>query len=190
MPRSVVQVGLPHSAPLRSGCCLKTSFELKSMQNTKDSFYIALRDRLAALNPARVITIGGAVRPAIVATENEAATSALPSPDTFYIHWGGARELRDQALEELECEIRYVVEGSETAAYQDRGRALAKSDEELLAITYSATAPLKDYSVMPAIALGTNIFWTRPELGPIKVDGHKLLRTAKLRVFAFTEVPA
>jgi hypothetical protein len=26
------------------------------MQNTKDSFYIALRDRLAALNPARVIT--------------------------------------------------------------------------------------------------------------------------------------
>ena len=40
------------------------------------------------------------------------------------------------------------------------------------------------------VALGTNIFWTRPELSPIKVDGRKLMRTAKLRVFAFVEVPA
>jgi hypothetical protein len=164
------------------------------MQNTKDSFYVALRDRFATLNAARVITIGGTVRPAIVVVENEVADAAQPLPDTFYIHWGSARELRDQALEELECEIRYFVEGSETVAYQDRGRALAKSDEELLAITYSASAPLKDYSVTPALALGTNIFWTRPDLGPIKVDGRKLMRTAKLRVFSFmgvgVEVPA
>ena len=160
------------------------------MQNTKDSFYIALRDRLAALNPARVITIGGTVRPAIVVAENEVAASALPLADTFYIHWGNATELRDQALDQLECEIHYRVEGSETAAYQDRGRALAKSDEELLAITYSASAPLKDYSVTPALATGTNIFWTRPELGPIKVDGRKLMRVAKLRVFSFVEVSA
>ena len=160
------------------------------MQNTKDSFYIDLRDRLAALNTARVITIAGTVRPAIVVAENEAPDAAQPLADTFNIHWGGARELRDQALEELECEIRYFVEGSETAAYQDRGRALAKSDEELLAVTYSASAPLTDYSVTPAVPLGTNIFWTRPELGPIKVDGRKLMRVAKLRVFAFVEVTA
>jgi hypothetical protein len=64
---------------------------------------------------------------------------------------------------------------------------LAKSDEELLAITYSASAPLRDYSVTPAVALGTNIFWTRPELGPIKIDGRKLMRAAKLRVFAFID---
>ena len=160
------------------------------MQNTKDSFYIALRDRLATLNPARVVTIAGTVRPAVVVAENEVAASALPLADTFYIHWGNTTELRDQALDQLECEIHYFVEGSETAAYQDRGRALAKSDEELVAITYSASAPLKDYSVTPASALGTNIFWTRPELGPIKVDGHKLMRVAKLRVFSFAEVPA
>ena len=162
------------------------------MQNIKDSFYIALRGRLTALNPARVVTIAGTVRPAIVVAENEAPDTTQPLPDTFYIHWGAARELRDQALEELECEIRYFVEGSETAAYQDRGRALAKSDEELLAITYSASASLTDYSVTPAVALGTNIFWTRPELGPIKlgsgVDGRKLMRVAKLRVFAFIDV--
>jgi hypothetical protein len=141
-----------------------------------------------------VITIAGAVRPAIVVAENEAPDAAQPLPDTFYIHWGSTRELRDQALDEFDCEIRYCVEGSETAAYQDRGRALAKSDEELLAITYSASAPLKDYSVMPAVALGTNIFWTRPELGPIKIDGRRLMRVAKLRVFSFigvgVEVPA
>jgi hypothetical protein len=160
------------------------------MQNTKDSFYIALRDRLAALNPARVITIAGTVRSAIVVAENEVPDSTSPLADTFYIHWGSARDLRNQALEELECEIRYFVEGSETAAYQDRGRALAKSDEELLAITYSASAPLMDYSVTPVAALGTNIFWTRPELGPIKVEARKLMRVAKLRVFSFVEVRA
>jgi hypothetical protein len=63
-----------------------------------------------------------------------------------------------------------------------------------MAITYSASTPLKDHSVTPALALGTNIFWTRPELGPVKVEGRKLMRTAKLRVFSFmdagVEVPA
>jgi hypothetical protein len=158
------------------------------MQNTKDSFYIALRDRLAARDATRVVTIGGTVRPAIVVAENEIADDSQPLPEVFYIHWGAAHELRDQALDELECEIRYFAEGSEALAYQDRGRCLARCDDELLAITFSASAPLKDYSVTPAQALGTNIFWTRPELGPLKVDGRKLMRTAKLRVFSFIEV--
>lgn len=160
------------------------------MQNTKDSFYIALRDRLATVNPARVANIGGFVRPAIVVVENEVADAAEMLSDCFYIRWGAARELPDQALAELECEIRYAVEGSGEMAYQDRGRALAKSDEELLAITYSASAPLQDFTQTPPSAEGTNIFWTRPELGPLKVEGLRLLRTAKLRVFSFVEVPA
>jgi len=167
-----------------------------SMQNIKDSFYIALRDRLAALNPARLVNIAGVVRPAVVVSENEVADAASsgigPQPDAFYIHWLGARELHDQGLMELDCEIRYFVEGSAELAYQDRGRALAKSDDELLAITFSASAPLKDYSVTPANVDGTNIFWTRPELGPVQkvggVDGRRLARVAKLRVFSFVEV--
>lgn len=158
------------------------------MQSIKDSFYIALRDRLAALNPTRVVNIGGVVRPAMVVAENEVADASEPQSDTFNIHWLGARELHDQALIELECEIRYAVEGSEVAAYQDRGRALAKSDEELLAITFSASAPLNDYAGSTPVAQGSNIFWTRPELGPIKVERHRLARVAKLRVFSFVEV--
>jgi hypothetical protein len=164
------------------------------MQETKDSFYIALRDRLAALDATRVVTIGGTVRPAIVVAENEirdtaSANSGLLS-EVFYIHWGSARELREQALEELDCEVRYFAEGSEALAYQDRGRCLARCDDELMAITFSASAPLKDHSIMPPLALGTNIFWTRPELGPVKVEGRKLMRVAKLRVFSFIEVGA
>ena len=160
------------------------------MQSIKDSFYIALRERLATLNPARVVTIAGEVRPAIMVAENELADASEPLADTFYIHWLGARELRDQGLMELECEIRYAVEGSESAAYQDRGRALAKSDEELLAITFSASTALKDYSSEMPANEGTNIFWTRPELGPIKVHGRRLVRAAKMRVFSFVEVYA
>lgn len=172
------------------------------MQNIKDSFYIALRDRLAELNPARVVNIAGVVRPAVVVAENEVADAASspmssiassgfgPQPDTFYIHWLGACELHDQGLMELNCEIRYFVEGSPELAYQDRGRAMAKSDDELLAITFSASTPLKDYSGAAPVELGTNIFWTRPELGPIKVDGRWLARAAKLRVFSFVEVYA
>ena len=155
------------------------------MQSIKDSFYIALRDRLATLNPARVVTIAGMVRPAVVVAENEVADGSESLTDTFYIHWLSARELHDQGLMELDCEIRYAVEGSPEAAYQDRGRALAKSDEELLAITFSASTPLKDYSGAAPVSAGTNIFWTRPELGPIKVDGRRLARVAKMRVFSF-----
>jgi hypothetical protein len=59
-----------------------------------------------------------------------------------------------------------------------------------LAITFSASTPLKDFSGAAPVVLGTNIFWTRPELGPIKVDGRRLARVAKLRVFSFVEVYA
>jgi hypothetical protein len=154
------------------------------------------------MNPARVVNIAGVVSPAIVVVENEVADVAVssstpstapgfgPQADTFYIHWLGARELHDQGLMELDCEIRYFVEGSPELAYQDRGRALAKSDDELLAITFSGSTPLKDFSGASPVELGTNIFWTRPELGPIKVDGRRLARMAKLRVFSFVEVYA
>ncbi len=36
------------------------------MQFAKDSFYMALRERLASLNPQRTVTLNGATRPAVV----------------------------------------------------------------------------------------------------------------------------
>jgi hypothetical protein len=40
------------------------------MQGAKDSFYMALRSRLAVLNPARTMVIDGVTVPAIVVREN------------------------------------------------------------------------------------------------------------------------
>ena len=33
------------------------------MQNAKDTFYVTLRDRLAAVNPARTMVVRGVTRP-------------------------------------------------------------------------------------------------------------------------------
>ena len=60
------------------------------MQFAKDSFFLALQQRLAGLNPARTITINGATVPAVVVVENQVPSSAEPLPNAFYIEWGAA----------------------------------------------------------------------------------------------------
>lgn len=44
-------------------------------QNAKDTFYVTLRDRLAARNADRTVVVRGATRPAVVVEENEMATA-------------------------------------------------------------------------------------------------------------------
>ena len=56
------------------------------MQNAKDSFYMALRNRLAVLNPERTILLRGAVRPGILVEEAEAPFNQLPG-DVFVLRW-------------------------------------------------------------------------------------------------------
>ena len=46
------------------------------MQFAKDSFFLALQERLAALNPVRSVTLNGATVPAVVVVENLTPTSA------------------------------------------------------------------------------------------------------------------
>jgi len=58
------------------------------MQNAKDSFYMALRARLTAINPQRTILLRGAVRPGILVEEAEAPFSQLPG-DVFVLRWLG-----------------------------------------------------------------------------------------------------
>ena len=53
------------------------------MQPTKDSFYIALRDRLVAVDPNRTVTLDGATRPAIAVMENEPPNGAPLLCDVF-----------------------------------------------------------------------------------------------------------
>ena len=108
------------------------------MQSAKDSFYMTLRERLAAVNPARVMAVNGVTRPAIVVMENESVSAAEPLANAFYIYWGGARMSKghsggERPLMAMECTIAYRTSGSgETGV--DRGRSLTALDQELLAI--------------------------------------------------------
>ena len=76
------------------------------MQNAKDSFYMALRTRLAAINPERTILLRGAVRPGILVEEAEAPFSQLPD-DVFVLRWLGLGADVDLAstMAAEQCEI-------------------------------------------------------------------------------------
>ncbi len=60
------------------------------MQFAKDSFLLALQQRLAALNPARTVTVNGATVPAVIAVENLPPAASQPQPNCFYVQWGAA----------------------------------------------------------------------------------------------------
>src|SRR3954447_14337059 len=105
------------------------------MQNVKDTFYTALRNRLAALNPERVVLLRGALRPGILVEEAEAPFTQLPN-NVYILRWlghGADIDLASTLIAE-ECEILYNTCGSQTYGGLDRGRALSQMDSELLAI--------------------------------------------------------
>ena len=137
------------------------------MQFAKDSFYVALRDRLAALNPQRTVFLNGTLRPAVLVVENECITAAGPLPEAFYLGWGTAKPVHavdNPPLFALECGISYWTGGSPDMQGMDRGRVLAQLDSELLAICSPPFTAKCDYSQNPAANLGTKILWTLPEL--------------------------
>src|SRR5581483_11784296 len=117
------------------------------MHFTKDSFYLALRDRLASLNPARVITLNGITRPAIVVRENEPLTAARPMPNTFYLDFGEpkAHPRLPAPLLSLECHIAFEAESS-TEAATDRGRLLSQLTTELLAVCSPQHTRKRDFT--------------------------------------------
>ncbi len=161
------------------------------MQFAKDSFYIVLRDRLAALNPARTVTIDGNLRPGILVTENERPGMDAMLTDVFCLSWGKESAVAapgaQPEMRVLECAIDYRVPGTDGYGNADRGRQLTAMDSELLSIALLASAPKCDYTQTPAVALGTMICWTRPKLGPAKSEGKLLARTAVLEVYFFPE---
>lgn len=162
------------------------------MQNTKDSFYITLRDRLAALDPTRTVTVLGNTRPGILVVENEVADAAPLLPDAFYLRFGAVvpaagTERLELPLLKLACEVSYWTQGTDDLSSQDRGRSLAKLDEQLLAIALPPRAALFDHSQTPAVALGTNLFWTRPEFAAPRELGRTLTRTVSIEIFVHAE---
>jgi hypothetical protein len=162
------------------------------MQTAKDSFFSALSSRLALLDATRTVTIEDVDRPAVVVLENELATTAPTEPNVFYITWGEINRAKASAalprtLWELDCTISYWTEGSVDLSYQDRGRSLAKLDEQLLAICSPQNTPLQDFSISPPADLAASVFWTLPEFDKLVEDGRKLFRVAALNVFFISE---
>jgi hypothetical protein len=174
------------------------------MQFTKDTFYIALRDRLAAINPSRLITLNGVTRPAVVVAENEAVIPVKPLPDTFYIEWGAVQlaphQSGDRTIFSMECLISYHTLGTVESGV-DRGRSLAELDTELITMCRPATSPKLDYTQTPPADLGTSIVWNSPQFGKIAgseaprnealprgTAGIRLERTVTLKVFFFLEI--
>jgi len=102
------------------------------MQNAKDSFYMALRTRLAAINPERTILLRGAVRPGILAEEAEAPFSQLQD-DVFILRWQGlcVDSNVGSTMVAEQCEILYQTCGTQSYGGLDRGRLLSEMDEEL-----------------------------------------------------------
>jgi len=174
------------------------------MQFAKDSFYMALRQRLEALNPARTVTLNGSTRPAVIAAENELIIPIQPLADAFYIEWGPTQAVKDQSesreLMRLDCVISYHTFGTAESGV-DRGRVLGELDTELMWICEPRNTVKQDYTQTPALDLGTNIFWNAPQLGEISgslgalneslprgTQRARLERRVSLSVFFFPEV--
>ncbi len=158
------------------------------MQNTKDSFYITLRNRLATVNPARVMMLRGVQRPGILMEEAEAVVPQI-APDVFVLRWAG-KKLDSQlshTLLQLDCEVRYTTGGTQTLLGLDRGRALEGMDAELLSMLTPTQATKMDYSQTPAAPMSTAIFWADPVFGPAITIRERLERTVKVSLFSFVQ---
>jgi hypothetical protein len=158
------------------------------MQNAKDSFYIALRNRLAALNPERSIMLRGAIRPGILVEEAEAPFNQLPN-DVFILRWLGHGVDIDlaSALVAEECEIIYNTCGCQAFGGLDRGRALTQMDTELLSVLQPFSTPKMSYCAQPPAPQLTRVFWDEPVFSPVVTQRDRLTRTAKVMVYSYQE---
>jgi hypothetical protein len=158
------------------------------MQNAKDSFYVALRTRLVAINPERTILLRGAVRPGILVEDAEAPFSQLPD-DVFVLRWLGLGVDADLAstMAAEECDIIYQTCGTQSFGGLDRGRALSQMDEELMAMIQPFYTPKLNFISQPPATMLTQVFWDEPGFGPIVIQRDRLTRTAKISVFSYQE---
>jgi hypothetical protein len=158
------------------------------MQNAKDSFYVALRTRLAAINPERTILLRGTTRPGILVEEAEAPFGQWPN-DVFVLRWLGLGMDMDlgSAMAAQECEIIYQTCGTQAFGGLDRGRALSAMDEEVIAMLQPFCTPKLNYAVQPPVAMLTQVFWDEPVFAPVVTLRDRLGRSAKVMVYSYQE---
>ncbi len=158
------------------------------MQNSKDSFYMTLRTRLAAINPERTVLLRGAVRPGIIVEEAEAPFSQLPN-DVYVLRWLGLGVDVDLASEMAaeQCEILYQTCGTQIFGGLDRGRSLSQMDEEVMTMVQPFYTPKLNYTATPPAAMLTKVFWDEPRFSPIVTQRDRLSRSATLMVYSYQE---
>ena len=158
------------------------------MQNARDSFYMALRNRLAAVNSSRTILTRGVDRPGVLVEDAEAPFSQIPN-DIFVLRWNslGIDLELGSTMAMQGCEILYQSSGSQSYGGLDRGRALSEMDEELLEILTPYSTQKYSYTPTPAVAMATYVFWAYPVFSPTVVLRDTLTRTAKVSVYSYQE---
>ena len=167
------------------------------MQALKDTFYLMLRDRVAAGNPARVVEIRGVSRPGVVVAENElpgAAGLSAAVTDVFQMQWTGlgVDGRSGLPLAGLTCEISYATDGTSAAGGMDRGRALTGMDEELAAALGAeprSVAKVMAVAGQTAVSAGdgTNVFWGDVTFKAAAMRNGRMERTATVEVFGYGE---
>ncbi len=161
-----------------------------TFQDAKDTFYLALRDRLAIRNADRTVVVRDAARTGVVVAENEIAEQGAELTGAFVLRWTDFSEDTSGPMPLMRgrCEIRYTTAGIPEIAGMDRGRTLAAMDEELLAMLQPAQVPLQSYAAAGApVTGGTQVFWSDASLGGAKAEADCMVRTATVDVFAWKE---
>jgi hypothetical protein len=158
------------------------------MKKARDSFYVAMRDRLQVLNPARQVMLRGVWRPGVLVEENESFVPIVPD-NVFMLRWTKTVVDEQHALVRTQqtCEIQYQTAGTASAGGLDRGSLLTEMDAELLSVLQPQQVQKIDYSVNPPVTMGTRVSWTGPVLGPVTRERDRLVRKAEITVVSCEE---
>lgn len=147
------------------------------MQQVKDSFYMALRDRLSVTNMAGTVEL--------VVVENS-RDGWLGETGKVYLRWSDEPKLPGDALaagwSALHCEIGYRVTGSDGGNGEDRGRQLASLDQLVGSLIEPRRTPLLDYTQTPASDLNNFILWTKPAMNAPKESAADIQRLVHVNV--------
>jgi hypothetical protein len=164
------------------------------VQNARDSFYEALRNRLSTLNPERTVVIRGVTRPGVLVDENETQSTELLA-DCFHLRWKDSQVTSAGALPLVcqACEITYATAGTALNGGLDRGRALTSMDAELTSVLQAGEqhAAKYDYSALreggTAQALQTGIWWSDVSFQPLQFNKERVQRSALVEVVSYLE---
>jgi hypothetical protein len=167
------------------------------MQDLKDTFYLMLRDRVAAGNASRTVVVRGVTRPGVVVVENElpsATAAGISVLDAFCMRWTGMSvDTRAWVpLTAMTCSITYATDGMAGNGGMDRGRLLAAMDAELSAALRAWPRFVPKLMAVAGqttvgTADGTNVFWGDAVFGAEVMQNERLERTATVEVFGYGE---